>query len=172
MGGGAGRGLDFGLTWGSGRLPLTGIEIEAFVQEQPYRQFSAKGPSAGEEMIDDSLVSELIRNKVKFNREEMVFITRDKTGQTVWLESGNAAAGLSHLEKRGHVKELAKSFGVAESEVPKLIRDIVRNGRVVSNKVVRRHGRNGYERKYEYQGTNVVLAAIGLNGFLVSVYPV
>ena len=29
MGGGAGRGLDFGATWGSGRLPLTGIEPES-----------------------------------------------------------------------------------------------------------------------------------------------
>lgn len=28
MGGGYGRGLDFGATWGSGKLPLTGIEPE------------------------------------------------------------------------------------------------------------------------------------------------
>lgn len=32
MGGGAGGGLDFGASWGSGRLPLTGMELETIPQ--------------------------------------------------------------------------------------------------------------------------------------------
>lgn len=32
MGGGAGGGLDFGASWGSGRLPLTGMEPETIPQ--------------------------------------------------------------------------------------------------------------------------------------------
>jgi hypothetical protein len=33
MGGGAGHGLDFGATWGSGRLPLANLEPETLPQE-------------------------------------------------------------------------------------------------------------------------------------------
>ena len=172
MGGGAGQGFDFGATWGSGRLPLAGIGIETLPQAEPRRRHSGKETCDDEALIDESLVSELTRNKVKFKREDMVFITRDRTGQTIWLERGSASAGLAHLEKRGHTKELAKRFGVAKNDVPRLIRDIVRNGAVISDRIVRRHGRDGYERKYEYRGTNVVLAAVGMNGFLVSIYPI
>jgi hypothetical protein len=32
MGGGAGKGLDFGASWGSGRLPLSGMEPETIPQ--------------------------------------------------------------------------------------------------------------------------------------------
>lgn len=172
MGGGAGRGFDFGATWGSGRLPLVGIGIEAILQAKPHHRVIAEPVCDNEALIDERLVNELKRDKVKLKREDMVFITRDKTGQTVWLEKGNASAGLTHLEKRGHTKELAKRFGVAEVDVPKLIRDIVKNGTVISSKIVKRHGRDGYERKYEYQGAEVVLAAVEMNGFLVSIYPV
>ncbi len=123
-------------------------------------------------MIDESLVAELERLEVKFNRKEMVFIARDKTGQIVWLENGTSSAGLTHLEKRGHIGDLSRKFCVDESDVPRLIRNIVRDGKVVSNKLVDRHGRKGYERTYEYREHKVVLAAIGTNGFLVTIYPI
>lgn len=175
MGGGIGRGLDFGATWGSGRLPLGGVGTEAL--EELVRNYEINTADAGESpdhehLIIESLVAELIRDKVKFNRTDMVFITRDKTGQVIWLEKGNNLAGLTHLNERGHIKDLSDKFGVAEKDVPKLIRNIVRDGTVISSRLVKRHGRDGYERRYEYQGKQVVLAAIGTNGFLVSIYPI
>lgn len=172
MGGGTGRGLDFGATWGSGRLPLAGVGAESLLQFKLRSSKDADKPLDGEPLIDESLVKELARDKLKFNREEMVLITRDKTGQIIWLEKGNISTGLTHLERRGHIKDLSKRFGVAEEDVPRLIQSIIREGTIVSNKVVNRHGRDGYERKYEYQGKSVVLAGIGPNGFLVSIYPV
>ncbi len=33
------------------------------------------------------------------------------------------------------------------------------------------NGREGYERIYEYNGGHILLAGIGLNGFMVSAYP-
>lgn len=175
MGGGIGRGLDFGATWGSGRLPLGGVGTEALeelVSKYENGIANATGPSDHEPLINESLVAELVQNKAKFKRADMVFITRDKTGQVIWLEKGNDLAGLTHLNRRGHIKDLSDKFGVAEKSVPELIRNIVRDGTVISSKLVKRHGRDGYERKYEYQGKQVVLAAIGTNGFLVSIYPI
>lgn len=39
------------------------------------------------------------------------------------------------------------------------------------SQMVVRAGREGHERKYEYNGKQIVLAAIGTNGFLVTAYP-
>lgn len=128
-----------------------------------------------DEWIDESLVDELRKNKVKFNRKDMVFIARDKTGQIIWLERGNRLAGLSHLSKpdpkgRTHLEQLMKRFHVDENEIPGLIRDISTKGKLISNKLVYVAGHSGYERIYMYLG-HKVLFAIGSNGFIVSVYP-
>ena len=172
MGGGLGQGLDFGATWGSSRLPLAGVGAETLFEEIPCIKPNAEEPTGDNLLIDEALIAELKKEKVKFNREDIVLIARDKTGQIIWLEKGNDLVGLAHLRRRGHIKDLSERFGVTERDVPELIRNIVRDGTVVSNKTVKRHGRDGYERKYEYQGKSVVLAAIGTNGFLVSIYPI
>lgn len=57
---------------------------------------------ASQPMIDEALVAELERNGVKFTRKDMLFVTRDKTGQIVWLEKGNAGSGMGHIKSRGH----------------------------------------------------------------------
>lgn len=66
---------------------------------------------------------------------------------------------------------MANYLGISEKDVVKTLRNIVRDGRIISNTVVTRAGRKGYERKYEYKGKRVILAAIGTNGFLVTAYP-
>ena len=35
------------------------------------------------------LIAELKKSGVKFTEQDIVFITKDKTGQIVWLEKGN-----------------------------------------------------------------------------------
>ena len=47
----------------------------------------------------------------------------------------------------------------------------IRDGHIVSSKVKKTNGREGYERIYEYNDRYILLAGIGLNGFLVSAYP-
>ena len=53
--------------------------------------------SDGEKEIDENLKKELRNSNIKFNEKDMVFITRDKTGQIFWLENGNSSAGLKHI---------------------------------------------------------------------------
>lgn len=75
------------------------------------------------------------------------------------------------MDSRDHVSQLARRFNVFEQDVPRLVRNIVRDGKAISNTLGERHGRQGYERIYEYKGNRVMLAAIGTNGFIVTVYP-
>ena len=44
-----------------------------------------------------ALITELKEKGIKFTEKDIIFITRDKTGQIVWLEKGNSSAGLEHI---------------------------------------------------------------------------
>lgn len=100
-----------------------------------------------------------------------MFTALDVTGRLVWLKKGTKAAGFNHLKARGHITQLDKYLGVSEGDVLKTLRNIIRDGRIVSNKTVACGNFIGYERKYEYNGKHVILAAIGTNGFIVTAYP-
>lgn len=119
----------------------------------------------------DSLINELDSNGAKYNIKDMRFITRDATGQVVWLEKGNSSAGLEHIVSR-HASDFKNKLGVEKHEIANTIYDIVKTGQVVSNKTKLIKGRYNYERIYKYQGQYYVLAGIGSNGFLVSAYPI
>ena len=44
-------------------------------------------------LSEKQLIKELEQSKVKFSKEEIVFITKSKSGKIVWLEKGNEKAG-------------------------------------------------------------------------------
>lgn len=43
------------------------------------------------------MLKPLIAAKVKFNAADVLFVTKDKSGQMIWLEKGNDLAGLKHI---------------------------------------------------------------------------
>lgn len=55
--------------------------------------------------------------------------------------------------------------------MPRLLRSIIQDGRIVSNEIRKTNGREGYEQIYEYNDERILLVGIGLNGFMVSAYP-
>ena len=128
-------------------------------------------PFASRPLIDGSLVAELERNGVKFSREDMLFVARDKTGQIVWLEKGNAGAGMGHIKSRGHDEQIAKAFGIPKADVESYLRKVISQGSVVKNELKPIGNRMGYERVYHYEGEYCIITGIGTNGFIVSAYP-
>ena len=125
----------------------------------------------------NKLFKELESNGVKFNKEAIVFITKDKTGQTVWLEKGNSSAGLEHIingngRTPGHGKDFEKAFGVSKTEIPNYLHKVISNGSVISNELKNINGRNGFERIYYFEKKYHVLTGIGTNGFIVTAYPI
>lgn len=125
----------------------------------------------------NKLIKELESNGVKFSKEDIVFITKDKTGQTVWLEKGNSSAGLEHIingngTTPGHAKDFEQAFGVSKAEIPNYLNKVISNGSVISNELKNINGRSGFERIYYFDKKYYVLTGIGTNGFIVTAYPI
>lgn len=123
------------------------------------------------------LIKELESNGVKFSKENIVFITKDKTGQTIWLEKGNSTAGLEHIingngRTPGHGKDFEKAFGVSKDQIPNYLNKIISNGSVISSELKDINGRSGFERIYYFDKKYYVLTGIGTNGFIVTAYPI
>lgn len=124
------------------------------------------------------MISELKRKHIKFDESNLVFITRDKTGQIVWLENGNERAGLKHIldgngQSSGHAEHFMKAFGVIRESIPNYLKDVISNGTIVEDRTVQLNGGAlGYSRKYSYEGNYFIVTGIGSNGFIVSAYPV
>ena len=50
--------------------------------------------SKTEELTKKHMIDQLTKAGVKFNPNDVSFVTKDKMGQLVWLEKGNKSAGL------------------------------------------------------------------------------
>ena len=156
---------------------IIGGETYKVHYDLPDVQVEADGENV-ESLYDESeLIAELERNNIKFTKEDIVFITKDKTGQTVWLEKGNPSAGLEHIlngdgQTSGHVGDFERSLGVSKDEIPDYLKKVISNGKVVSNKIKNNGFRDGYERVYYYEGNYYILTGIGTNGFVITAYPV
>lgn len=137
---------------------------------------NTKGAQENTENQESSLIAELEKNDTKFTKEDIVFITKDETGQIVWLEKGNSSAGLEHIlngdgKSLGHAADFEKALGVTRNDIPDYLEKVITNGKVVSNKIVTKGSREGYERIYYYDGNYYVITGIGTNGFIISAYP-
>lgn len=150
--------------------PQTTIEQLEYAFEEAANEAALKDFADNLPLIDESLITEMESAGVKFNKADVILTTRDATGQPIWLEKGNPLAGYEHIEKRGHIEQLAKHLGIEESEVLRALRNSIRDGRIISDKTEMRNGRLTRERIYEYDGRHL-LVALGTNGFIVSAYP-
>ena len=143
---------------------------EGWYEDEPFKKKREIEP-------DHILIQELYDKNVKFSEKDIVFITRDRTGQIVWLETGNPGAGLMHIldgngKTAGHATDFEQAFGVSRSQVPAFLKEVITNGEVISNTLKPVKGRLGFERIYAYKGKHYLLAGVGTNGFITSAYPV
>lgn len=128
---------------------------------------NTKGASSSNE----ALVKQLEQSGVKSSKKDMVFVTKDKTGQVVWLEKGNASSGLQHIESR-HANDFQSKHGVSKSQISNHLNDIFTSGKVEYSRITQKNGRPGYERLYSHNGKYYLLTGVGTNGYIVSAYPI
>lgn len=138
--------------------------------ERKARELAEKKLEEEKKKEQDELVKPLVDAGVKFTKEDVLFVTKDESGQLIWLEKGNEDVGLKHIEK--HVNQFVKEHVIVKSDLTSHIKDIIATGKIISSKQVLRNGKLGYEKIYLYKNTYYVVGAIGLNGFIVSVYPI
>lgn len=117
-----------------------------------------------------NLLQKLIDSGAKVNISDVLFVTKDKSGQLLWLEKGNMAAGFTHIKER-HAEDFGKYLGLqrCSDTLPiNLIRSIVTDGEIISEESGKKGGIN---KVYRYQGDYFIIAGIGTNGFIVTVFP-
>lgn len=118
----------------------------------------------------NAMINMLENAGVKFTKENVLFVIKDKTNQTIWLEKGNNNSGLIHII-RNHKDNFKKAFNISENEIPNFLKKVMTNSKIVSSKIKIINGKQGYERKYEYNNKYIIVSGIGTNGFIVSAYP-
>ena len=118
--------------------------------------------------MNKELIKELATTGASFNENEIIFVTKDATGQIVWLEKGNEKSGLAHIIER-HMDDFAKAIGLTEETLPQFLENVISKGMIVSN--VPSNAGTGYTRVYDYDGNYYTVTGIGTNGFIVTAYP-
>ena len=152
MGTGAGKGLNFGNSFGA------------------RREQQNDAPQESNHFTENQLIAELEEKGIKFTKEDVLFITKDKTGQTVWLEKGNSGAGLKHIVQR-HEQDFLGKQNIHKEEIAQHLRSIYTDGNVEYSRITTRNNIEGYEKLYSYKGSYYILSGIGTNVFIVSAYP-
>ena len=119
------------------------------------RQVDIPAPNRGQ-LIDD-----LVAGGTRITPEDVVDIRRLPDGRTVWMETGNADAGLQHIVSR-HAREFDQ-WGIPEADIP----DFVMQGLTRNNVVGTNNGTPVY-----LVGNVPTAMLTGNNGFVVTAYPV
>ena len=120
------------------------------------------------------MINILTELNVKFYKDDLIFVSKDKTGQIVWLEEGNEDAGLKHIlygdDNNGHLIDFINYFNIKEEQIIDTIKDVISNWKVEYSIIKPVYNRDGYEKMYS-KDDKYMLAGIGLNGFITSIYP-
>lgn len=168
-----GRYKNSGLAHGTQGSPQISIE------QSDYKNKIEKLLQKVKENDDlNQMVKPLEELGVKFTKEDVLFVTKDKIGQIVWLEKNNEYRGLKHIldgdgfrEHPGHADQFKKAFNVNREQLPAFLNEFMTKGNIYSNQLKNINGRQGYERVYEYKGDYVIVTGIGTNGFIVTARP-
>lgn len=115
-------------------------------------------------------MAELRARGTKFTENELEFVTRDTSGQIVWLAQGHSMAGMKHIMK--HADQFQKAFGVSLQELPAFLQHVVSKGKIL--RCVTEELPNGHVKFTKTLRCNdqfVVVVGVGDNGFLVTAFP-
>jgi filamentous hemagglutinin len=113
-----------------------------------------------------ALIAEVQARGDKISPNEVLGITRDLSGQIVWLEVGHLdgkPSGLIHILDR-HKKELNMA-GIASSDIPEFILTAAARGRIIG---YQGHGTGRAIYEIAYKGVKYKIAvSVGSNGYIV-----
>jgi uncharacterized protein YukE len=115
----------------------------------------------------EELLAELAANGVKHDPDKVILIGKDGDGKIVFLESGNAKAGLQHV--MDHADQFT-DIGVPRDKVGQFVFDATSTGKVVGYQG-KGIGRPIYESLFEGRPYKVAVT-VGSNGFIVGANPV
>lgn len=109
-------------------------------------------------------MGELAEQGVRHTPERVVVIGRDAGGRVVFLEQGNARAGLQHIVEQ-HGADFARR-GIPEAQIPDAVLAAATRGRQVGMQ----GARPIFEVEFNGQ-THRIAVTVGDNGFIVGANP-
>lgn len=171
-----GRSKNSGLSLGAyGQTSIENYELNGKLKEQAESVLTSSTQFSNDS-VSDADIKLLDDAKVKYNKDDVLFVSRDSSGQLVWLEKGNPSVGLEHILNgdgisSGHASQFEKALKLKPHEVSSYLKKVVTNGTIVNSKLKIIGNRKGYEKTYYYEGNYCIVTAIGTNGFIVSAYP-
>jgi len=121
-------------------------------------------PAAGPVATRESLLGDLAKGGVRHSPDKVVVIGRDASGKVVFLEQGNAKAGLQHIVD-AHGADFARR-GIPVEQVPDAVLAAATRGRPVGMQGTRPI----YEVEFNGQ-THRIAVTVGDNGFIVGANP-
>lgn len=142
----------------------TAAEAEAEAEAQAALRIAQ---AASSNSISQADLATLAANGVKFTPQNVVTTGTTSAGQTVFLETGNAGAGLQHIIQE-HGAEFA-SMGVSSAQIPDVIMQTVTQGEIVGYQGAGT-GRPIYEVTINSQQQRIAVT-VGSNGYIVGANP-
>jgi hypothetical protein len=121
----------------------------------------------GARQLDNVLISELRAANVRFTEADLLWIFRNNEGRIIFLERGNANAGLEHI--LAHRAEFLTK-GIREYDIPNFIMQALRENRIVGYQGAGTD-RPIYELMFQGNRQRVAITT-GSNGFVVGANPV
>ena len=141
-----------GLGYGIGSGSQTSLEqenVNSKIDELTKQVTNAK-------ISDEYTIEDLRKAGLKFNPDDVIFVTKDKSDQLIWLENGGKNAGLTHIlygdgiNSFGHASDFKNAFGINPNQVGDYLKQVITYGKVVSNREKTVVNGKGYEKVYYY----------------------
>ncbi len=162
-----GKTKNSGFAHGTSGSPQQSLEQETLSNK--VREKASKYPGVS---VTNEDIEYLSRCGVKYDKDSLVFVTRDKSGKPIWLEEGNTLSGLKHIldyadKGQGHADDFTKKFGVSRENIPKFIKDTITERKLISSAP---DPKGGTDYIYFYKGGNIKIV-IGGNGYIITAHP-
>jgi hypothetical protein len=118
-------------------------------------------------LVDPNLIARLVASGVRIAPENVVATGTAPGGQTVWMETGNAKAGLVHI--LDHTRDFA-GIGVSQSDILNVVMGAIATGDIIGVQGKGGNPRDIYRTVVSGQAYGIAIQ-IGDNGFIVSANP-
>lgn len=107
-----GRKINSGLSIGvHGQLSFENFELMNKLNEQKQDNYPKH-----QTLVTEEDIMKLQNAGVKFNKEDVIFVTNDSSGKLIWLEKGNDQSGLNHIKAR-HSNDFEQKHGVSVDKI-------------------------------------------------------
>lgn len=146
---GCGSSFSFGLSTKGGKI-----------------DFVNKNDIKDNNLLARKLLKELDNEKIKYTKEDIVFIAKLKNGRKIFFEKSR----LHHIILR-HAEDFKKAFGVNKENIASLLSETILKGKLIHSHVKMVNGRECYYNKYYYHGKYTIVYGIANNGYIETAYP-